>query len=448
MSNHLQHITAQAKRIRQANPHLPWTECISLASKQIAGAGVGRKPKYKVYAREVKPRKRKAKAKKEQLLLPAPSPTMVAPKVRKPKKSKRIAPVVPKVVAPKVVKPKVVKAKVVKPKAKPIKSVKPKAVSPVTIPQKSAPGSMVYPKIIPAPKRKKEPGVYYDDSLYRFPQIDAMDFNQNYTIKYFTNDHKLALDDLKKGFDVFGLAKNKRFAGAYFQLQAKDIEPLVNRKVLDGRSMLVDTDAPFFRYAIAKHKKGSQKVAGTSRKILSVDQFDKFARSKGFNPKFADTDKFVAFMFKYSKDLFGRSSLKGMSWNAIYNLNPMSADWISWSKIDTDTLERYIRQNSKAKGKIAGINQAKLDEIMALYVNPGGLYTGQVKFRAKILWGEPIVLVETNTNQPIDKIYTDDMEEARLLAEVLNQRVVNSRKATMNGNLKRKIKNIGNITLK
>lgn len=96
-----------------------------------------------------------------------------------------------------------------------------------------------------------------------------------------------------------------------------------------------------------------QKAAGTgigatrSKKILSVSEFDKFAKSKGFKAKFADTKEFVSFMFKYSKDLFGRSSLKGMSWTAIYNLNPNSADWIGWSKIDTDDFLKYVKQYSK-----------------------------------------------------------------------------------------------------
>ena len=93
-----------------------------------------------------------------------------------------------------------------------------------------------------------------------------------------------------------------------------------------------------------------QGIVGTrSKKILSVSQFDKFAKSKRFNAKFADTEKFVAFMFKYSKDLFGRSSLKGMSWTAIYNLNPNSADWIAWSKIDTDDFLEYVKQYSRKR---------------------------------------------------------------------------------------------------
>lgn len=354
MSNHLQHITAQAKRIRKANPSMPWTECISQASKQLGyGAGVGRKPKYKVYARAVTPGKRKAKAKKEQLLLPAPRPTMVAPKVRKPKKTKRIAPVVPKMVAPKVVKPKVVKPKVQRVKK----------VAPVKTAETYVPGNVVYPKVISPPKRKKEKGVYYDDSLYAYPQIPSADYNNNYTTKYFTNDHKLAKEELKKGLEVFAIAKNPRLQGAYYQLQTKDIVPLMSDRYLDGRHMFVDTDAPFYRYVISQRKKSFTKVAGTrSRKILSVDQFDKFARSKGFNPKFADTDRFVEFMFKYSKDLFGRASLKGMSWNTIYALNPMSADWISWSKIDTDSLESYIRQYSTGKRKVGALTrQQKLE---------------------------------------------------------------------------------------
>jgi hypothetical protein len=82
---------------------------------------------------------------------------------------------------------------------------------------------------------------------------------------------------------------------------------------------------------------------------LSVSEFDKFAKSKGFKAKFADTEKFVSFMFKHSKDLFGRSSLKGMSWTAIYNLNPNSADWIGWSKIDTDDFLEYVKQYSRKR---------------------------------------------------------------------------------------------------
>ena len=89
--------------------------------------------------------------------------------------------------------------------------------------------------------------------------------------------------------------------------------------------------------------------AAKSKKILSVSQFDTFAKSKRFNAKFADTEKFVAFMFKYSKDLFGRSSLKGMSWTAIYNLNPNSVDWIGWSKIDTDDFLEYVKQYSRKR---------------------------------------------------------------------------------------------------
>ena len=89
--------------------------------------------------------------------------------------------------------------------------------------------------------------------------------------------------------------------------------------------------------------------ATKSKKILSVSEFDKFAKSKGFKAKFADTEKFVSFMFKHSKDLFGRSSLKGMSWTAIYNLNPNSADWIGWSKIDTDDFLEYVKQYSRKR---------------------------------------------------------------------------------------------------
>jgi hypothetical protein len=96
-----------------------------------------------------------------------------------------------------------------------------------------------------------------------------------------------------------------------------------------------------------------QKAAGIgatkSKKILSVSEFDKFAKSKGFKAKFADTEKFVSFMFKHSKDLFGRSSLKGMSWTAIYNLNPNSVDWIGWSKIDTDDFLEYVKQYSRKR---------------------------------------------------------------------------------------------------
>ena len=97
-------------------------------------------------------------------------------------------------------------------------------------------------------------------------------------------------------------------------------------------------------------KQGGAGIGATkSKKILSVSQFDKFAKSKRFNAKFADTEKFVAFMFKYSKDLFGRSSLKGMSWTAIYNLNPNSVDWIGWSKIDTDDFLEYVKQYSRKR---------------------------------------------------------------------------------------------------
>jgi len=96
-------------------------------------------------------------------------------------------------------------------------------------------------------------------------------------------------------------------------------------------------------------QKGAGIGATKSKKILSVSQFDTFAKSKGFKAKFADTEKFVAFMFKYSKDLFGRASLKGMSWTAIYNLNPNSADWISWSKIDTDDFLEYVKQYSRKR---------------------------------------------------------------------------------------------------
>jgi len=95
-------------------------------------------------------------------------------------------------------------------------------------------------------------------------------------------------------------------------------------------------------------RQGGAGIGATkSKKILSVSQFDTFAKSKGFKAKFADTEKFVAFMFKYSKDLFGRSSLKGMSWTAIYNLNPNSADWIGWSKIDTDDFLEYVKKYSR-----------------------------------------------------------------------------------------------------
>jgi hypothetical protein len=118
----------------------------------------------------------------------------------------------------------------------------------------------------------------------------------------------------------------------------KDLPEIYEQKQTAGRK----TDT-------SPRQGGAGMGAAKSKKILSVSQFDTFAKSKGFNAKFADTEKFVSFMFKYSKDLFGRSSLKGMSWNAIYNLNPKSVDWISWSKIDTDDFLEYVKQYSRKR---------------------------------------------------------------------------------------------------
>jgi hypothetical protein len=92
MSSHLKQITTQAKRIRKSNPGLPWTECVSQASRDLGyGTSVGRKPKYRVYATPIK-RKTKAKAKAKKV---APKPIVKAKAMPKAKpvakpKAKRV----------------------------------------------------------------------------------------------------------------------------------------------------------------------------------------------------------------------------------------------------------------------------------------------------------------------------------------------------------------------
>ena len=140
-----------------------------------------------------------------------------------------------------------------------------------------------------------------------------------------------------------------------FKLGNLNIEGIYLSSIIDGwksdsRTLYSKEYKEPHRTTDTSAKQSGAGITGAkSKKIMSVSQFDKFAKSKGFNAKFSDTKEFVAFMFKHSKDLFGRSSLKGMSWNAIYNLNPNSADWIGWSKIDTDDFFKYVKQYSRKK---------------------------------------------------------------------------------------------------
>jgi hypothetical protein len=82
-------------------------------------------------------------------------------------------------------------------------------------------------------------------------------------------------------------------------------------------------------------------------KVLSVDSFTKFLKENGENPKLMEEEYFVYILLRYSKQLTGRKSLKGMSWNAIYKSNPKINDWISYYGLDGDNISKLIKQRAK-----------------------------------------------------------------------------------------------------
>ena len=82
-------------------------------------------------------------------------------------------------------------------------------------------------------------------------------------------------------------------------------------------------------------------------KITSVDSFTKFLKEKGEYSKLMEEEYFVYLLLKYSKELVGKKSLKGMSWNAIYKSNPKINDWISYYGLDGDDISKLIKQRAK-----------------------------------------------------------------------------------------------------
>lgn len=377
MSNHLKQITTQAKRIRKSNPGLPWTECVSQASRDLGyGSSVGRKPKYRVYATEIK-RKTKTQA-----------------------KAKKVAP-----------KP-IVKAKAM-PKAKPLVKAKKvytkKQIDKVL--DKIDPGKTIKKPVV---KAKKTPASAYTGiSWYTGDSMPLI----KYKPKHMSTGQYYMLQNA-----TFSTADKKALWNSYRERPSFPFDQMF-RKYNTGNNPGMDS--------MKVVKKATKKPKTSSSTKQWSDPGAKYGKHL-FNTK---TIAIAQEEFKKgNKVVEVRTGGERIEIKNLFNIRP--SRYIEfWS----------VYQKSKA---VAGINQSKLDQVISKYLIPGGLYAGQVKFRSKILYGEPIVLVETTSNQPIDKIYTDDYEEARLLAMVLNQKSEDLRKASMNGNVKKKIRNIGNITLK
>jgi hypothetical protein len=82
-------------------------------------------------------------------------------------------------------------------------------------------------------------------------------------------------------------------------------------------------------------------------KITSVDNFVKFLNDKTPYSFDMNEEFFVYNLFKYSKELVGKKSLKGMSYNAIYKSNPKINDWISYYRLDGEEIIEIIKKISK-----------------------------------------------------------------------------------------------------
>jgi hypothetical protein len=65
--------------------------------------------------------------------------------------------------------------------------------------------------------------------------------------------------------------------------------------------------------------------------------------------------------------------------------------------------------------------KARINKFMDKWSSPWGLYQNAVKFRAKIMRGEPIVLVEDSAGKPLDRIDLPDYDFAAMFATKLNQ---------------------------
>jgi hypothetical protein len=65
--------------------------------------------------------------------------------------------------------------------------------------------------------------------------------------------------------------------------------------------------------------------------------------------------------------------------------------------------------------------KARMSNFMDKWSSPWGLYQNAVKFRAKIMRGEPIVLVEDSGGKLLDRIDLPDYDFATMFATKLNQ---------------------------
>ena len=379
MSNHLKQITTQAKRIRKSNPGLPWTECVSQASRDLGyGSSVGKKPKYRVYATEIK-RKTKTQAKAKKV---APKPIVKAKAMTKAKP--------------------LVKAKKVYTK---------KEIDKVL--DKIDPGKTIKKPVVKAKKTTRSKG-------------------DNLPLKHLFNTKTpaIAIEEFEKGNIVEIVDRTNRIPVYH----AKQIRPSRYTEYWSIYKPNVSNNA----YTTRGVKKETYDADKPLKNAINFGKQVQWAYNLSTIPPIS------------AKPLAMTKDQYYMLQNATFSVYDKRALWNAMILAPTTNFQRLFQKYNQdsVKNKVSGINQKKLDQVIATYLVPGGLYAGQVKFRSKILYGEPIVLVETNSGQPIDKIYADDYEEARLLAMVLNEKSQSLRKASMNGNLKRKIKNIGNITLK
>jgi hypothetical protein len=403
MSNHLKQITTQAKRIRKSNPGLPWTECVSQASRDLGyGSSVGRKPKYRVYATEIK-RKTKSKA-----------------------KAKKVAP-----------KP-IVKAKAM-PKAKPMPKPKPMPKAKPLVKAKKVYTKKEIDKVLD----KIDPGKKITKPIVKAKRPKAVKTsNTPGKHLYNTKSPSVAIEDLAKGNIVEAVLTGGKRVRMTIPGSIKQSKNLEYWSITQGSGKKAKSVvAP----GIKMPKSGKafpeylDKYDVTNHPWGYWNGYMNYIPINGQKPSQMTTNQYNDF-----QERFYSLEAKRWLWNSMI-MNP-SLTYAQGVKILDDLFE--MNPKYRKATPVNGINQNKLDQIVSKYLVPTGLYAGQVKFRSKILYGEPIVLVETTSNQPIDKIYTDDYEEARLLAMVLNEKSEDLRKATMNGNVKKKIRNIGNITLK
>ena len=81
-------------------------------------------------------------------------------------------------------------------------------------------------------------------------------------------------------------------------------------------------------------------------KITKVDDAIKFFNKNVANANTMNEELFAYGLYKYSKELIGKKSLKGISWNAIYKSNPKINDWISYYRLDGDEISELIKKLS------------------------------------------------------------------------------------------------------